>query len=276
MSTMFRILSAVILTSLAATPALAEDFDCLIEPTQTIELRSPVVGVLERVHVRRGDKIRKGQLLVTLESDAEKAANDIAQFKAQMTAPIAVARTKVEYSRRTYERRREMHAEKLMSGQEKDEAEAELRSAEAELELAQENQALAKLEAQEQSSLLQRRTIASPFDGVVADQQAFPGEVVEPGDSRKSILKLAQLDPLRIHVILPRAIFGTIKIGDAAKIAPELPSLKPVQGKVRIVDSLVDAASGTFGVFVEVANPKLDLPAGIRCRATFAAGAAKP
>jgi RND family efflux transporter MFP subunit len=276
MSTMVRILSLVVSASIVSLPARAEDFDCLIEPMQTVELRSPVVGVLERVHVRRGDKIRKGQTLVTLESDAEKAANDIAQFKAQMTAPIAVARTKVEYSRRTYERRREMHAEKLMSGQEKDEAEAELRSAEAELELAQENQALAKLEAQEQASLLQRRTIASPFDGVVADQQAFPGEVVEPGDSRKSILKLAQLDPLRVHVILPRSIFGTIRSGDAAKIVPELPSLKPVQGKVRIVDSLVDAASGTFGVFVEVANPKLELPAGIRCRATFAAGGSKP
>jgi hypothetical protein len=36
-----------------------------------------------------------------------------------------------------------------------------------------------------------------------------------------------------------------------------------------VVDSLVDAASGTFGVFLAVPNPKLDIPTGVKCRAEF-------
>lgn len=264
----------IVLTLVAAcsNASAAESFDCLIEPTQMVDVRSPVIGVLESVHVRRGDKVRRGQLIVTLESSAEKAAAELAAFKSTMSAPLEVSRTKVEYSRRTYERRRDMHSKNLMSGQEKDEAESELRSAEAELRLAKENQELARLEAREKASLLQRRTIRSPFSGVVADQQLFAGEVVDPGSGDKPILRLAQLDPLRVHVILPRASFGKVNVGDQADITPELTSIKSVRGTVRIVDSLIDAASGTFGVFLEVPNPKLEIPAGLRCRASFQAG----
>ena len=44
-----------LLALLTSTAARAEDVDCLIEAAQTVELRSPVVGLLEQVHVRRGD-----------------------------------------------------------------------------------------------------------------------------------------------------------------------------------------------------------------------------
>lgn len=263
-----RLLTIAVLAT-AGAPAAASTFDCLLEPAQTVDLRSPAMGTIERIHVRRGDKIRKGQVLVTLESSAEQAASQIAAHKATMTGPLSVARTKLEYSRRAYERRSQMHSENLLSGQEKDDAEGEFKAAEAELVLAQENQRLAELEAREQGSLLERRTLRSPFDGVVANQRLFVGEVVEPGDSREPILTLAQLDPLQVHVILPRTAFGKVKPGMQATIQPELAALGPLTGAVRIVDSLIDGASGTFAVFVEVPNPKLETPAGMRCRASF-------
>jgi RND family efflux transporter MFP subunit len=246
----------------------AATFDCLIEPTQSIELRSTVGGRIERISVRRGDRIQKGQVLVMLESTAERAAAESARYRAEMEGEEAVARTKLEYARRTYERKRDMHASKLMSGQERDDAEGEMRSAQAELQLAQDNRRVASLEADEQSALLARRSIRAPFNGVVADQLMYVGEVIEPGDPKKPILKLAQLDPLRVHIIMPRTAFGRVKKGMRVQVTPELPALPRVEGTVVVVDSLVDAASGTFGVFLDVPNADAAIPAGIKCRAT--------
>jgi RND family efflux transporter MFP subunit len=272
------LLLTVLLLSISNTVFAANAFDCLMEPTQTVEVGSPVIGLLEKVHVKRGERVARGQVLATLESHAETASVALAQFKSQLSAPTRTAESKLEFSKRKFQRRRDMSDKNFMSGQERDEAEGEMKLAEAELQMAQENRQMGKLEWQQQSSLLNLRTIRSPFDGVVANQYLYPGEVVEPGGQKKSILKLAQLDPLRVHVVLPLAAFGRVKPGMSVDVSPEAPVGGKYVGRVKIIDKLVDAASGTFAVFLEVSNPKLDVPAGVKCRATFpfAADSVKP
>lgn len=263
-------LSTVLLaTLLCGNAQSAAVYDCLIEPTQTVDISSPVIGLLETVHVRRGDKVRKGQIIANLESTAETASAALARYKSEMTAPTETAQNKIEFAKRKFERHRDMHAQNYMSAQEQDEAEGELKLAEAEYKLAQENKAVAKLEWQQQSSLLNLRAIRSPFDGIVVDQILFPGEVVEPGGQKKSILKLAQLNPLRVYVILPMSAFGKATTGMRVGVNPELPVGGHYTGSVNIIDRVVDPASGTFGVFLEVPNPKLEVPAGVKCKADF-------
>lgn len=252
-----------------STAPSAAVFDCLIEPTQTVDISSPVVGLLEKVNVRRGDKVYKGQVIASLESTAETASAALARYKSEMTAPTETAKSKIEFAKRKYERRRDMRAQNFMSAQEQDEAENELKLAEAELKMAQENKEVAKLEWLQQSGLLDLRTLRSPFDGIVVDQILYPGEVVEPSGQKKSILKLAQLNPLRVYVILPMSAFGKVKPGMKVNVSPELPVGGRYSGSVNIIDRIVDAASGTFGVFLVVANPKLEVPAGVKCKADF-------
>jgi RND family efflux transporter MFP subunit len=267
----FRKLTLALSASVVWSGAYGAAYDCLIEPMQTVEVGSPVTGLLDKVHVRRGDKVAKGQVIASLEQRAETAAAALARYKSEMAAPAKTAESKIEFAKRKFQRRRDMSAQNYMSAQERDEAESEMKLAEAELQLAQENKQMATLEWQQQSSLLNLRTIRSPFDGVVVNQMLYPGEIVEPGGQKKSILKLAQLHPLRVHVILPLAAFGNIKAGMSANVTPEAPIGGQHVGRVVIIDRVVDAASGTFGVFLEIANPKLDVPSGVKCRADFAA-----
>lgn len=257
--------------SLIFIPA-ANAADCLIEPTQIVELGSPVTGLLDKVMVQRADRVSKGQVLATLESRAEQAASELARFKSQQVGPSQMAESKIEFAKRKFTRRQAMSNEKLMAVQDKDDAEAELRLAEAELKLAAENRQIAKLEHQQQSSLLNLRTIRSPFVGVVVDVLAHPGEVVEPGSSKKAIVKVAQLDPLRVQVVLPKDAFGKLTPGMAVDVVPEIPGTGRYAAKVKSVDRLIDAASGTFVVLLELPNPKLEIPAGVRCKANFPAG----
>jgi len=252
--------------SLQASPAA---FDCLIEPTQAVDVASPVVGLLERVHVRRGDRVSKGQIIATVESGAEQAAAELARFKSQAMGPTLSAEGKIEFSQRKFQRRAQMATEKLMSTQDRDDAEAELKLAEAELQVAKENRQIAAIEHRQQTSLLNLRTLRSPFDGVVVDQLVYQGEVVEPTGAKKTILKLAQLDPLRVHVVLPMAAFRKITQGMSAKVALESPVGGTYSARVKTVDKLIDAASGTFAVFLEMRNAELAVPAGVKCRAEF-------
>lgn len=255
--------------------ASGASYDCLIEPTQTVEIASPITGLLDKVSVKRGDRVAKGQVVAQLESRAEQSAVELALFKSEQLGPAQMAERKIEFARRKYQRRKDMAAEKLMSPQERDDVEAELKQAESELQVAKENRQIARIEHQQQSSLLGLRSIRSPLNGVVVDQMSYPGEVVEPGAGKKPILKLAQLDPLRVHVILPKSEFGMPVVGMSVDVVPEVPPLGRYSAKIKTIDKLIDAASGTFVVFLEMPNPKLDIPAGIKCRAEFQGSAGR-
>jgi RND family efflux transporter MFP subunit len=256
-----------LLVPLQAWPAA---FDCLVEPTQSVDISSPVVGLLDKVLVRRGDRVVKGQVVATLESRAEQAAAELARYRSEAIGPTQSAQNKIQFSERKFQRRATMAVEKLMSPQERDDAEAEVRLAEAELQTAKENRDIARIEHQQQASLLDLRTLRSPFDGVVVDQLIYPGEVVEPTGAKKAILRLAQLDPLRVHVILPMAAFRRIKSGMSVQVTLEAPLGGVHMARVKTVDKLIDAASGTFAVFLEMRNAELAVPAGVKCKAEFA------
>ena len=65
--------SLAALALLAAGAAAANPYECLIQPNQTVEVRSSVEGVIEKVLVQRGDRVRAGQVLVQLESAADSS-----------------------------------------------------------------------------------------------------------------------------------------------------------------------------------------------------------
>jgi multidrug efflux pump subunit AcrA (membrane-fusion protein) len=92
-----------------------------------------------------------------------------------------------------------------------------------------------------------------------------PGEFVED----QPVLKLAQIHPLYVEVFAPVELLGSIKVGMSADVSPEEPVGKVYKARVTIVDQVVDAASGTFGVRLELPNPKYRLPAGLKCKVTF-------
>lgn len=268
-SRLLRVVSVGLILLSINVGALAVPYDCLIEPNQQVELASPVSGLLEKVLVSRGDLITKGQILAQLESHAEQASAELSRFKSEQVGPIRQAESKIEFSKKKFSRRRDMAAQKLMSIQDSDDSEAEYKLSEADLQVAKENKQISRLEFQHQNALLALRTIRSPFVGVVVDQLAYPGEVVEPGATKKAILKVAQLDPLRVHVILPKDVFGKLVVGMPVDVVPEIPSKGRYVAKVRSIDKLIDAASGTFVVFLEMSNPKLEIPAGVRCKASL-------
>lgn len=251
----------------AAAHAGLPQYECLIEPMQVVDVRSTAEGLLLRVNVQRGDPVRRGQVLAELQSQAESLAVDSARYRAQMEGPILAAKNRIDYATKKLWRAEEMQKSNMVSEQARDEAATELRLAESELQVAQENQSLARLEHQRAVAQLALRTLVSPFNGVVMDRLLNPGDLAEAGTGRKPVLKLAQIDRLRVDIVLPSALGGKVKPG--ARVVVVAHGGVRHQATVRLVDKVVDAASGTLVARAELPNPNGDVLSGVRCKAEF-------
>lgn len=159
-------------------------------------------------------------------------------------ANLDLRRAQEEFGKRKVERNKELFSKELISANEKDEIETQTR--------------IAGLEVRQQEQVLEQRSIRSPLNGVVVERFLAPGERVA---SEKPILRIA-----------PVELFGAVKQGMTAEIRLD-PMLSGVyKARVVVVDRVIDAASGTFGIRLELPNPGNRVPAGIKCKARFPAG----
>jgi RND family efflux transporter MFP subunit len=265
---MRRLLAPFVLAAaLAGSPAAAQEFDCIIEARQMVDIRSPVEGLIEKVHAERGEAVKKGQVLVTLESGPERAAVAVAKQRAEASGAVKSAEAKLDLAVKKEKRAEELARQNFISTNAVEEARTERQLAESELKVARENQRLAELEMQRAAEVLGMRTIRSPVNGVVVDRYLKAGEFATT-NVKDPILKVAEIDPLNVEVILPASLYGSVQQGDRAEISPETPPQKFV-ARVRVVDRVINAASGTFGVRLELPNEKQLIPAGAKCRVKF-------
>ena len=207
--------AAALICWVPVVQASTQDLNCLIQPFVVITITTPVGGLLETVQVDRGDLVKEGQILATLDTSIERATGSVQHAQAELS-----------------------------------------------------NRRLADLELQRTSAEVALRTIKSPVNGVVVERFMHPGEFPK----QEKILKIAQIDPLRVEVYAPVSLLGKISVGSTAYVKPEAPLTGEYAAKVTVVDRVIDAASGTFGVRLELPNHDLKLPAGLKCSVRFGKG----
>jgi RND family efflux transporter MFP subunit len=232
------------LTPPSALGAQGNALDCLIEPSQVVTISLPLEGLVETVTVDRGDRVQQGQVLATLESSVERANITAARVRVAMESA---------------------YKEGGVPLKELDEAETSKVLAEISLLEAQENRQLAEAELQRAEAALALRTVRSPIGGVVLQRLISPGEF----SKQAPLLKLAQLDPLYVEVIVPVTLLGKVVPGMLVLVTPEPPLSAIYTAQVKVVDPVIDAASGTFGIRLELKNPDYTLPAGLKCKVRF-------
>lgn len=244
----------------------AAEFECVIEAQQVVKLATPVVGVVSRLDVDRGDIVHQGQIVGKLEDGVEAAALALARARATNEFTIGSIEARLRFLRRKYGRLDELHGKAVSSLASLDEAEAEAKIAEQQLKEAHLSREMARLQAQQAEEILNQRTLRSPIDGVVVERLLVPGEY---RNEQSPVLTLAQIDMLRVEVFVPVAFYGQIRKGSRAEVKPEQPIAGSYRAIVTVVDRVLDAASGTFGVRLALPNADLQLPAGIGCKVSF-------
>ncbi len=257
----------LVLALLAAQSPAADipQLDCVVEPHMVVDLSTQIDSIVDTMHVERGDIVAKDQILVSLDSAVERAAVESARARAVADAGVRAGEVSVAFAERREERVQTLFQENAVSSDQFDETETETRLAQLQLDQAEEAHRLAQLELHRAEETLRRHTIRSPIDGVVVQRYLSPGESVR----FQPMLRLAQIDPLRVEVIVPVSAFGKIRVGQRAIVQPEAPMTGNYQAEVAIVDRVADAASGTFRVALDLPNPDYSLPSGLKCMVQF-------
>jgi RND family efflux transporter MFP subunit len=256
---------ALALIMLASSAGATSIYDCIIEPHMVVDVNSSVEGKISRINVERSDLVERGQSLVELESEVEKATVELAQAHVRMDAEYQTRQVSRDFAKRKLVRFDDLYHEDVVSLQKQDEVKTEAILAGLQLEQAREKMEVAELELKRAIAILGKRTVKSPITGVVVDRFKSPGEFV----ADEPILRLAQINPLNVEVILPASMFGTITTGLQASVVPEAPRNNTYIARVTIVDRVIDASSGTFGVRLELQNPDYELPGGLKCMVEF-------
>ena len=254
----------------AATQPPAETFDCLINPSATLKIGSPVESTLASVLVQRGDHVTKGQEIARLESSVEAATVDLEDARAGSAAEIKSRRARVDAAQTEAARAGKLQEGFTVTAQKMNELRTDLAVAQQDLAMAELNRRLADLELARAQAQLAERIIRSPVDGIVTQRVLGPGEFVHH-DTQIAII--AAIDPLYVEVYPPIRLYGSVHPGDAADVLPDAPIGGRRRAVVTVVDQVFDAGSGTFGVRLELPNPDGRLPAALRCRVRFEAPA---
>lgn len=256
---------AAALCALTVPPVWAAEMACLIKPSAEISIGTPVEGLIQTVPVDRGEWVTKGQVIVTLESSLEEATVALSKAKAEAEAMLKSSQVKVGFSSRKLERAMDLFKTNAIARHDVDEAQTEKALAEMSYQEASENKHLAELEWHRATAALSLRTIRSPITGVVVDRLLSPGELAR----QTPVMKLAQVDPLRVEVYAPLSLLGKLKTGMRADVRPEGKGQSVYHAKIMVVNKVVDSASGTFGVRLEIPNPNNAIAAGLACTVEF-------
>lgn len=242
----------------AAQPPLA----CFIEPERVAEVGSPVTGVIDSIRVDRGDAVSAGQPLVVLRADVERANLQMMETRARLEADVSAATANLKLAKQKLVRAERLLEATFISRQALDQTAAEHEVAVQKLAQSKEQMQVVSRELGVAQAQVGVRTIRSPFKGVVIERYMNPGERVED----KPVLKLAMVDPLRVEVLLPTSLYGSVKPGALLTVRPEVPQADAVSARVTRVDRVLDPASNTFRVRLALPNPGQKIPAGSRCK----------
>lgn len=229
------------------------------------EVSSGASGVLESIDTERGAFVKQGQVVAHLRSGVERAVVNLSRARAEFTAEVKAKQLSHQLALRNFERVSGLYAKKMIAEQEEDKTKTMAQIAEFEWRMAQEQQRLAALELKRAEEILALRVLTSPVNGVVVDTLKAPGEYVE----EQPVVKIARIDPLYVEVLAPLSYYGKVAVGAMAAITLEQPVGGHYDAKVIVVDPLIDAPSGTFGIRLKLPNAEHRIPAGLNCKVTF-------
>lgn len=214
-----------------------------VRPQQEATLYAKVPGYLKSIAVDKGDSVRAGAVLATLETP-------------ELTADLARYRAEAEVAKSEYQRLQEAagKAPDLITPIELDRTKGRFEVAQANLERTQ--------------SMLAFSRIVAPFAGIVTRRMVDVGAFVPAATSgtaaqNAAVLTLMDFSTVRVQVPVPEAESARVRKGQAARITADGLPDKKFSGTITRFAYALDDGSKTMLAEVELSNPKLELRPGM-------------
>jgi RND family efflux transporter MFP subunit len=224
---------------------------------QTVDLRAQVTSTVAQVHIREGQNVAKGDLLVTLDSRAEEANLKKAQ------AQVEKDKGDLATAARNLERQRELFAQKFISQAALDVAQNQVDTLNGQL-------AVDTAAADAMKVARAYTEIRAPFAGRTGTINVRPGSLVQPSTSNAAtsppLLTITQIDPISVAFTLPEKELAGLQ--QSMRGGPMMATVSvqggtPFKGRITFVDNAVDTATGTIRVKADFENPNGQLWPGM-------------
>jgi RND family efflux transporter MFP subunit len=235
-----------------------------LEGEASVEVSSKVNGRLEDVTVRIGDRVAKGAVLARVE--AREIQEQVNQAQASFEVARATVRQReadLKFAQTNLDRSRSLFERQLLPRQTMDDADARHQSAQAQLELAkaQFNQAQSRMD--ELKITLSATEIRSPVNGFVGKRLLDPGAFVS---SNTTVVSMVQIDRVRLVANVVEKDLRRVRVGSAADVEVDAFPGEIFRGSVARVAPVLDPATRTAQMEVEVPNGDFRLKPGMYSR----------
>lgn len=236
-----------------------------VKSKNVAQISPKVIGYVQEVKVREGDKVKKNDLLVVLKSKElksrlEGAKNSLSEAKRNLSEAEAAneeAQAQFHLAEITYQRFKDLMDRQSVSRQEFDQAKANYEMAKARLRRAEETiGSLHAKKKQVESSLEEARAffgytrVKAPFSGIITQKIVYEGDLAIPGNP---LLVLEDNQNYQIEAIVDESNVGKITNGEEVDVVLDALGETKIKGKVSEIIPRIDPASRTFPV-------KIDLP----------------
>ncbi len=274
--------------AVSAVMAANETWPSLYEATGTVRARTSAdiaaksMGYVREVKVQTSDRVREGQVLVTLdtrdldsgERRAEAAREEVRSGLPEADSAVAAAKANLDLAQATFGRMRDLLRKKSISDQEFDETSARLKAAQAAVDMAQArriqlNSKLAQADQEVRSAQVARSyaDILAPFAGTVVSKSVEPGSLAVPG---APMMTIEREGPLRFEASVEESRLPSIRVGQPVSVTLDTVGRK-LDARVSEIVPAVDAASRAYIVRIDL--PALaELRSGVFGRAAFHVG----
>jgi membrane fusion protein (multidrug efflux system) len=217
------------------SPAL--DAIGFVEPNQGVTLTAESAGVVNAIHFESGQLVKKGQILVSVNSSVEES--NLQSIQAKLPATQA-----------TYERFKTLYGQGSVSQSELDQAQANYRSLVSQIKSIKET--------------IGRRSIVAPFTGEVGLRNVYLGQYIQPGTK---IVQLQDTQTMRFRFTVPQTDLSKVKLDQTVQIHVDAYPNTPFSGHITAIEPAVNYQSGLVQIQADIPNNDGKLRSGMFARA---------
>ncbi|MBM7071450.1 efflux RND transporter periplasmic adaptor subunit [Shewanella sp. 202IG2-18] len=204
-----------------------------VEPLQGITISNQLAGVISSIDFKNGAEVKKGQVLVRLDAEVEKA--NLTSKRVQLPA-----------ARADYHRLNKLFRQKSISKQDLDNAEAKYLALEADIKSLQ--------------ATIDRKVIKAPFSGLIGIRSVHLGEFLKAGSE---IVRLEDIKTLKIRFTIPQTQLSKVKVGQALNVNVDAYPSQHFVGHISAIEPAVFYQSGLIQIQAEIPNPDEKLRSGM-------------
>ncbi|OIQ83125.1 macrolide export protein MacA [mine drainage metagenome] len=250
----------------------------VLRPLVRVDVGAQVSGQIEQVGVALGDRVRRGQLLASI--DAKAAVNDVRKAEAELSRQLAAnARTDVELRAERVELRRQRALRKAgaASHAEVDAAMRRVALAQADARAGAATLAQVRAELRNRKLALGHTRVLAPIDGVVVQRPAEAGQTVNAVQQTPLLMVLAQLGTMTVRAKVPEADIDHVRVGQPATFVTLAAGVRRYSGNVRAIEPEPEAAFGAkfYNALFDVDNADEALRSDMTVQVDIVSGQAR-